>query len=89
MDAAKPTTTLIGIGPLRGVPAEALKSDKPRAEFAQIYGVHPSQITQWRKQLLDRASSFFEGRQTKANTFDVDELYKKVRKLEMERDFLV
>ena len=70
------------------VALEALKGDKSTAELAQIYGVHPTQITQWKKQLLDSASTLFEGRQTKASTVDVDELYKKIGKLEMERDFL-
>ena len=71
------------------VALEALKADKSTAELAQIYGVHPTQITQWKKQLLDSAASLFEGRQTKAVNVDVDELYKKIGKLEMERDFLV
>ena len=70
------------------VALEALKGDKSTAELAQIYGVHPTQITQWKKQLLDQAPSVFEGRQTKADHVDVDELYKKIGKLEMERDFL-
>jgi transposase len=71
------------------VALEALKGDKSTAELAQIYGVHPTQITQWKKQLLESASSLFEGRHTKAEHVDVDELYKKIGKLEMERDFLV
>ena len=71
------------------VAVEALKGDQSTAELAQIDGVHPTQITQWKKQLLDHAPSVFEGRQTKINTVDVDELYKKIGKLEMERDFLV
>jgi len=69
------------------VALEALKGDKSTAELAQIYGVHPTQVTQWKKQLLDQASSVFEGRQTKVASVDVDELYKKIGKLEMERDF--
>ena len=71
------------------VALEALKGDKSTAELAQIYSVHPTQITQWKKQLLESASSLFEGRHTKADNVDVDELYKKIGKLEMERDFLV
>ncbi|HQU00539.1 MAG TPA: IS3 family transposase [Acidimicrobiales bacterium] len=70
------------------VALEALKGDKSTAELAQIYGVHPTQITQWKKLLLDQAPSVFEGRHAKADTVDVDELYKKIGKLEMERDFL-
>jgi len=33
--------------------------------------------------LIDQAPSVFEGRHTKAENVDVDELYKKIGKLEM------
>ena len=51
--------------------------------------MYPTQISQWKKQLLDSASSVFEGKH--ANTeasVDVDALYRKIGRLEMERDFL-
>ena len=71
------------------VALEALKGDKSTAELAQIFGVHPAQISAWKKQLLESASSVFEGkRPTKSDEVDTDELYKKIGKLEMERDFL-
>jgi transposase len=71
------------------VALEALKGDKSTAELAQIYDVHPTQVTQWKKQLLESAASVFEGRNTRAEeSVDVDALYKKIGRLEMERDFL-
>jgi transposase-like protein len=71
------------------VALEALKGDKSTAELAQIFDVHPSQITAWKKQLLESASSVFEGKHpAKSDVVDIDELYKKIGKLEMERDFL-
>jgi transposase len=71
------------------VALEALKGDKSTAELAQIFGVHPSQISAWKKQLLEDAPSVFEGkRPSKGDAVDIDELYKKIGKLEMERDFL-
>jgi putative transposase len=44
------------------VSLEALKGDNSIAELAQIYHVHPAQITAWKKQLLEAASSVFEGK---------------------------
>ena len=70
------------------VAIEALKGDKSTAELAQIYDVHPSQITQWKKQLLESAASVFEGKHTTSEPVDVDALYRKIGRLEMERDFL-
>ena len=71
------------------VALEALKGDKSTAELAQIFGVHPAQISAWKKQLLESASSVFEGKYpAKSDAVDTDELYKKIGKLEMERDFL-
>jgi transposase-like protein len=71
------------------VALEALKADKSIVELAQIYEVHPNQITAWKKQLLEAASSVFEGKQAKAETsVDLDALYQKIGRLEMERDFL-
>ena len=71
------------------VALEALKGDKSTADLAQIYGVHPAQISAWKKQLLEDAPTLFEGkRPAKLDEVDIDELYKKIGKLEMERDFL-
>jgi transposase len=71
------------------VALEALKGDKSIAELAQIYQVHPSQITAWKKQLLEAASGVFEAKHAKAEVaVDTDALYKKIGRLEMERDFL-
>jgi transposase-like protein len=70
------------------VALEALKGDKSTAELAQIFGVHPAQISAWKKQLLESAGSVFEGKRPAKSDVDIDELYKKIGKLEMERDFL-
>jgi transposase-like protein len=39
----------------------AVKGEKTLAELAQLYDVHPNQITQWRGQLLEGAAGVFGG----------------------------
>ena len=39
----------------------AVRGDKTVAEIAQQYEVHPTQVTDWRRQLLERAADVFGG----------------------------
>ncbi len=41
--------------------AAVAKGDRTIAELASEFGVHPNQIYNWKKQLLDGAASVFEG----------------------------
>jgi transposase-like protein len=38
---------------------EALREEKPVREIADKYGVHPNQISTWKRHLLDNAGSVF------------------------------
>ena len=43
----------------------AVQGDKTLSELAQRFDLHPNQITQWRTQLLERASEAFGGEAAK------------------------
>ena len=38
----------------------ALRGDKTLIEIAQQYEVHPNQVTEWKRQLLERAAGVFD-----------------------------
>ena len=42
------------------VALEALKGDQTIVELSQRYQVHPNQITEWKKQLLEHAADVFD-----------------------------
>ena len=69
----------------------ALKGDKTLAELAQQFDVHPNQVTEWKRQLLERAADVFDngaavGQQE--NMPDLKELHAKIGQQALEIDFL-
>lgn len=73
------------------VALEAVKGVQSLSELAARYKLHPTQITQWKKLLLENASGVF-GRGRSAGVADSEELtaplYQEIGRLKMEVDFL-
>ena len=70
---------------------EAVKGLKTINEIAQDNSVHPTQVSQWKKELLDNASTLFEGKRGTKRINpqnDPDRLYAKIGQLNMELDWL-
>ena len=76
------------------VAIEAIRGQKTTAELASQYEIHPTMINNWKRDLLDKASELFDGGKTtnhvQAETqAQIDELYRQIGQLTVERDFLV
>ena len=75
--------------PIRHVQAsDALKGEQTIVELSQRYQVHPNLITEWKKQLLERAEEVFAKAKENGSGPDVKELHAKIGQLAMENDFL-
>ena len=68
----------------------AIKGEKTLAELAQIFDVHPNQITTWKAQLLDGAAGVLGSgaSHSEAAPVDLKALHAKIGELTLENDFL-
>jgi transposase-like protein len=66
----------------------AVKGDKTRAELAEQFSVHPTQITEWKQQLLARAADVFGETRAPSETPDLKTRHAKIGQLALENDFL-
>jgi transposase-like protein len=64
----------------------AIAGDKTLAELVQQFEVHPNQITDWKRQLSERASLAFEV--AAQPQVDLKSLHAKIGQLTLENDFL-
>jgi len=69
----------------------AAKGDKTIAELSGEFGVHPNQITQWKKQLLESLPEIFSSRRRNDRHQQeelMSELYQQIGQLKVELDWL-
>ena len=73
------------------VALEAVKGEKPISQLASEYGVHPNQIGQWKKRLLEDLPSLFSDNRKKGENDGEAlsaELYRQIGQLKVELDWL-
>lgn len=69
----------------------AWKGDRTAAELAGQFSVHPTQVSQWKRELLESAEGLF-GRARRHEAEErrelIDELYREIGRLQMESAWL-
>ena len=68
----------------------AVRNDETVAELSARFGIHPTMISNWKRALLGGAADIFDKGQKsrKQNESQVEELYRHIGQLKVERDFL-
>jgi transposase-like protein len=70
----------------------AIREQETVAQLSSRFGIHASQISQWKRQLLENSASLFQevGRPRKEETDEVsvEELYAQIGRLKMELEWL-
>ena len=73
------------------VALEAIKGEKTVSEIAAKFDVHPNQVTQWRKKVLEALPSLFSrGKKKEDRECEElrDELFRQIGQLKVELDWL-
>jgi transposase-like protein len=70
------------------VAIEALKERESLAELSKRYELHPTMISKWKQEFLEKSSDVFDKRSEEESGIDPEKLYAKIGQLEMENDFL-
>lgn len=70
---------------------EAIKGQRTVNEIAARYGVHPNQVSQWKKQAIEELPGVFSDRRARAEAEEEAakaELYQQIGQLKVELDWL-
>lgn len=70
---------------------EAIRGTKTANEIASEYGVHPTQIAEWKKLALERLPDLFSSRgseKTKSEESLIASLYQQIGQLKVELDWV-
>jgi transposase-like protein len=72
------------------VALETISNESTVAEIAKKYEVHPTMVSGWKRALLNGAADIFDkGQRSKQQSeVQVEELYRHIGQLKVERDFL-
>ena len=71
----------------------AIKELETVSQLASVHGVHPTQIHQWKKQLLDGAEGVFSNgpgpkRSSNEDECSAEDLYEQIGRLKMQLEWL-
>ena len=70
------------------VAIEAIKDRESLAELSKRYEVHPTVISKWKMEFLEKSSGVFDKKSGGEPGVDPEKLYAKIGQLEVENDFL-
>jgi transposase-like protein len=68
----------------------AIQNDETVAQIASRFGVHPTMVSTWKRQMLEGAPDIFDKRQKSRKHAEAKtaELYRQIGQLKVENDFL-
>jgi transposase-like protein len=68
----------------------ALRNEETVAQLASRFGVHPTMVSTWKRQVLDGAADLFDKRHKSRKQAEAQtaELYRQIGQLKVENDFL-
>ena len=73
------------------VALEALKGEKTAAQISSEYGVHATQVSQWKQELIQRSAEIFakpDNTLARQHEETVDKLHKTIGEITMENNWI-